>query len=74
MHINKAAAKLLVIVSTTYRSHAEYFAVEVISLVKRSLEVLRDLFPFSGCQQGKERAGEIYSTYGETSRRKEETA
>jgi hypothetical protein len=73
MQINKAAAKLVGIVATTYRSHAEHFAVEVISPVKRSVNILRDLFPFSGCQQGKERAGEIYSTHGEASRRKEET-
>jgi hypothetical protein len=45
-----------------------------LSPVKISLNVLRDLCPFSGCQQGKERAGEIHSTHGETSRGEEETA
>jgi hypothetical protein len=35
---------------------------------------LRDLFSLSGCQQRQEGAREIYSTYGKTSRRKEETA
>jgi hypothetical protein len=38
------------------------------------LNEIRDLCPFSGGQQGKERAGEIHSTHGETSRREEETA
>jgi hypothetical protein len=74
MKLNMAATGLVVIVFTTYRLHDEHFAVEAISPVKRSSNVLRDLFPFSGCQQGKERAREIHSTHGETTRRKEETA
>jgi hypothetical protein len=37
MQINKAAAKLVIIVSTTYRSCAEHFAVEVMCPVERVL-------------------------------------
>jgi hypothetical protein len=43
-------------------------------LVKRYCGKLRNLFSPSGCQQRQEGAREIYSTNGETSRRKEETA
>lgn len=41
MQINKAAAKLVVIVSATYRSHAVHFAVELISPVKRFISFFR---------------------------------